>query len=427
MKFVDYSSLSPVERNSFPPRESIRMETVYEQVRPILEAVRQNGIEAATAYGRQFDKLETESVLVSEEEYLAAENELPESTKQAMQTAYENIRLFHQSQKPDAIAVETMPGILCEQQFRAIEQVGLYIPGGSAPLPSTVLMLGIPAKIAGCSRIVACTPCKGKVHPAVLYAAKLAGVTEFLKIGGAQAIALLAYGAPGFMPVDKIFGPGNQFVMAAKQLVSIDPAGCAIDMPAGPSEVLVIAEKDADAAFVAADLLAQAEHGIDSQAVLVSDSSAFITAVQTQVDLQMKSLPRREIAQASMAGSYCVLVPDLAAAFAVSNAYAPEHLILHLKNPERYKSEIVNAGSVFLGQYSPESVGDYASGTNHSLPTSGYAKSMGGITVSSFMKSITFQQLSYEGLKAIAATVEQLADTEGLFAHKNAVTIRMKP
>lgn len=426
MKFVNYESLNSPQKRNFPPREAIQLSEAIEKVRPILDAIKAEGRTAVLRYAHQFDGLQNGDMYVSPAEFAEAEEVLDDNTKEALRTAYKNIHAFHRRQMPQSISVTTMQGVTCEKEYRAIESVGLYIPGGTAPLPSTMLMLGIPAKIAGCKRIIACTPAKELVHPAVLFAARLAGVTELLKIGGAQAIAFMAYGDYTFQKVSKIFGPGNQYVMAAKQLVSIDPAGCTIDMPAGPSEVMVIADRYANPVYIAADLLAQAEHGTDSQAVLVSDNMQLITAVNNQIAMQLEKLPRKAFAQESIKNSYSIFVQLLEQAFDISNEYAPEHLILHVENPERYKSKIVNAGSVFLGQYSPESVGDYASGTNHSLPTSGYAKSMGGVAVESFMKSLTFQQLTYEGLKGIAPTVSTLADAEGLFGHKNAVTLRMK-
>ena len=323
--------------------------------------------------------------------------------------------------------IETVNGVKCSREFKAVENVGLYIPGGSAMLPSTMLMLGIPAKIAGCKRVVAVSPVKGKeVNHPLLYAAKLCGINEFYKIGGAQAISLLAYGDISIPKVYKIFGPGNQFVTAAKMLVSIDPDGCSIDMIAGPSEVLIIADENADSSFVAADLLSQAEHGIDSQVVLISNSENKINEIYAELNIQLKALPRKDLAERSIGASFSLLVKDLDEAIKFSNNYAPEHLILNVKNSDKIKAQIQNAGSVFIGNYSPESAGDYASGTNHSLPTSGFAKSFGGITVESFMKSITFQELSKEGLANISNTIETLAETEGLFAHKNAVSIRFK-
>ena len=319
-----------------------------------------------------------------------------------------------------------MPGIKCAREFRAIENVGLYIPGGTAILPSTLLMLAIPAKIAGCQRIVVCSPTKDKVSPEVLYVAKYLGITEFYKVGGAQAIGLMAYGTKDISKVNKIFGPGNQFVTAAKALVSIDPSGCSIDMIAGPSEVLVIADETANPKFIAADLLSQAEHGIDSQVILCTTNELLANKVNEELNLQIKQLERGKIAAEALKNSYMIIFSSIEEAISFSNNYAPEHLILTFKNVKSYLGKITNTGSVFVGEYSPESVGDYASGTNHSLPTYGYAKSIGGVSVDQFMKGITFQELSKKGLTNISKTVIELAETEKLQAHSNAVKIRLK-
>jgi len=320
-----------------------------------------------------------------------------------------------------------MNGVICSREFRAIENVGLYIPGGNAVLPSTMLMLGIPAMLAGCKRVVVCSPAKnGLVNNALLFAAKICGIKEFYKIGGAQAIGLMAYGDEQIPKVDKIFGPGNQFVTAAKLLVSIDSDACAIDMPAGPSEVLVIADENSNSKFIAADLLSQAEHGIDSQVILLTTSDKLANDVLKEIEIQISQLPRNIFVGKSLEHSFILIVNKIDEAIDFSNQYAPEHLILNLQNAEDYKDKIINAGSVFLGEYSPESVGDYASGTNHSLPTYGFAKSFGGVTVESFMKSMTFQKLTKEGLINISSTVETLAEIENLTAHKNAVSIRIK-
>lgn len=427
MKTYYYEQLAPAEKLELTKRPEIKLEKTFETVRPVLADIKANGLKAAIEYAKKFDGFEGDVLTVSNAEFEDAERTLDNKIKDALETAAKNIEAFHKLQIPQSITTETMPGIVCSREFRPIENVGLYIPGGSAVLPSTMLMLGIPAKLAGCKRVIACSPAKqGKINAPLLYAAKLCGVTEFYKIGGAQAVALMAYGAEGIEKVNKIFGPGNQYVTAAKMLVSTDFSGCAIDMPAGPSEVLVIADENADPAFIASDLLSQAEHGSDSQAVLVTTSPRLADDTLKQVSLQLERLPRMEYAQKSLQGSFVLITKNINEALEFSNSYAPEHLIMHVDNADEYKREIINAGSVFLGKYSPESVGDYASGTNHSLPTYGYAKNYSGVNTGSFMKSVTFQKLTKEGLEKIAPAVQTLADTEGLCAHKNAVTIRLK-
>jgi len=427
MKIFELNKLNKNEIQALVKRPAIDFTKAFGIVKPMLEEIKRNGLSSALSYAKQFDNFSGENILVSEDEFYSAEKNLSNEIKTAILTAAKNIRAFHEKQIPNTYEIETMPGVKCSREFRAIDNVGLYIPGGSAILPSTMLMLGIPASIAGCKRVVACSPTKdGKINDVLLFAAKICGVNEFYKLGGAQAVALMAYGCEEIKKVDKIFGPGNQFVTAAKLLVSIDVEGCAIDMPAGPSEVLVIADTTANAAFVASDLLSQAEHGADSQVVLLAFSKTFAASVLTEVKKQLAELPRKEIAAQSLKNSFVLICDSLDEAISFSNNYAPEHLILHLENAERYKDKIINAGSVFLGEYSTESVGDYASGTNHSLPTYGYAKSFGGVSVESFMKSITFQQLTKEGLQCIAPTVTTLAETEMLSAHKKAVTIRLK-
>ncbi|MEM7371204.1 MAG: histidinol dehydrogenase [Bacteroidota bacterium] len=395
------------------------------RVMPILDAVRQEGDEALKALTSRFDKVQLDQIRVSQAEIQQAESLLDPSLKQAIQQARQNILTFHQSQQASDDKIETMPGVLCWRKNIAIEKVGLYIPGGTAPLFSTVLMLAVPANIAGCEEIVLCTPpdSSGKVHPAILYTASLCGVTTMCKVGGAQAVAAMAYGTSSVPRVYKIFGPGNQYVTMAKQLVAKE--GVAIDLPAGPSELAVVADDTAKPAFVAADLLSQAEHGIDSQVLLVSSSRQLIEQVQEELRLQLPQLPRADIAEKALANSQAILVEDEATAIELINAYAPEHLILAIERDEEVAARITNAGSVFLGNYTPESVGDYASGTNHTLPTNGYARSYSGVSLDSFVKKITFQKLTAEGLQRLGPTVEIMAEAEELIAHKRAVSLRL--
>jgi len=426
MKLFDVNTIDARQYSELTKRPAINFESTLTIVKPIVEDVKAGGIQSVLRYAQKFDKFVGTNLFVTKEEFAAAEMLLEERVKTALRTAYENISKFHVLEIPKTISVDTMEGISCSREFRPIDNVGLYIPGGSAVLPSTVLMLGIPAQLAGCRRVVLSTPVKGNnIHPAVLYAAQLCGITEIIKAGGVQAIALMAYGDKDFKKVDKIFGPGNQYVTAAKLFVSIDAAGCAIDMPAGPSEVLVIADNTANPKFIAADLLSQAEHGKDSQVILVTTSPVLASAVENELIGQLSLLPRKEIAEQALSNSFTLLTNTLDEAIEFSNAYAPEHLILHIQEPTGYTNDIINAGSVFLGAYSPESVGDYASGTNHSLPTYGYARSFGGVSVESFMKTVTFQSLTKAGLQNIASTVETLAEIEELAAHKNAVSIRL--
>lgn len=427
MKTYIYESLSTSKITALTKRPSIQIEKTIKQVKPILENIKLNKLKDVLKYAAKFDRFQGREICVSKKEFDEAEKILHKEVKKALQTAATNIKLFHEKQAPNSYKVETMPGVVCSREFRAIENVGLYVPGGTAVLPSTMLMLGLPAAIAGCNRIIACSPAKnGMINPALLYAAKIVGVEEFYKIGGAHSIAMMAYGCNKINKVDKIFGPGNQYVTAAKILVSIDPDGCAIDMPAGPSEVLIIADENANASYIAADMLSQAEHGKDSQTIFISNSLALTKNVKKELKQQLNVLTRREIAEESLNNSFTLIVNELNQAFDFSNKYAPEHLILHLKNADEYKEIVINAGSVFIGSNSPESVGDYASGTNHSLPTYGYAKSFGGVSVEMFMKGITFQKLTKEGLKNISETVITLAETESLQAHANAVKIRLR-
>ncbi|WP_298711998.1 histidinol dehydrogenase [Chitinophaga sp.] len=395
-------------------------------VSAVLADVKKYGDEALRRYTLQFDKVPLTSIPVPAEAFEIADKLLGEDLKNAIRTAAANIEAFHRAQVEDVTVIETMPGVQCWRKPVGIEKVGLYIPGGTAPLFSTILMLAIPARLAGCSEIVLCTPPgkDGNIHPAVLWAAKFTGISQVFSIGGVQAIGAMAYGTETVPKVYKIFGPGNQYVTCAKQLVNA--AGTAIDMPAGPSEVAVFADDACVPAFVAADLLSQAEHGADSQVLLVTTSEAVITAVEAEVLAQLEKLPRREFAAKALENSKLVLVSDRDEAMDMLNDYAPEHLIMACENDEALATRVVNAGSVFLGNYSPESAGDYASGTNHTLPTNGYATAYSGVSVDSFVKKITFQRLSREGLQTIAPAIEAMAEAEGLDAHKQAVSIRVR-
>jgi histidinol dehydrogenase len=391
----------------------------------ILKEVKENGDSAVKRFSTMFDKVSIDKLQVTHEEIERATNEISDELKEAIQQAKNNIEKFHKAQTREEEVIETMPGIACWRKSVAIEKVGLYIPGGSAPLFSTILMLGIPAAIAGCKEIVLCSPPgrEGKIHPAILYTAALVGVTQIYKAGGAQAIGAMAYGTASISKVYKIFGPGNQYVTCAKQLVQKD--GVSIDMPAGPSEVAIIADDTANAAYVAADMLSQAEHGNDSQSILVTTSSKLAAETKIEIEQQLKVLPRKDIAIIALQSSKIFVVSTIKEAIELINEYAPEHLIVSCEDDEKIAEKIVNAGSVFLGNYSPESVGDYASGTNHTLPTNGYAKAYSGVSTDSFVKKITYQKLSKEGLHAIGKTVEVMAAAEGLHAHKNAVTLRL--
>lgn len=395
-------------------------------VASVLADVKSRGDEAVKEYEEKFDKAVLSSLAVTEQEIDEAETLISNKLKEAIVLAHHNIKEFHTSQRFTGQKVKTQEGVTCWQKSVAIEKVGLYIPGGTAPLFSTVLMLATPAKIAGCKEIVLCTPpnSEGKVHPAILYAARVAGVHQVFKAGGVQAIGAMAYGTESVPKVYKIFGPGNQYVMAAKQQVSLEEV--AIDMPAGPSEVCVIADETANAEFVAADLLSQAEHGTDSQVLLITTSESKLHEIQQEVDRQLKALPRKDMAAKSLENSCYVLVKDAAEAIALSNAYAPEHLILQVKDYEQMAEQVVNAGSVFLGPYACESAGDYASGTNHTLPTHGYATAYSGVNLDSYCRKITFQHLTEEGVRHIGRAVELMAEAEQLDAHKNAMTVRIK-
>ena len=399
--------------------------TLFENVNTILQNVKANGDKAVMEYAEKFDRVKLESLAVTPEEMKEAEAQVPIELKVAILLAQRNIYTFHKKQKFEGKKVETMEGVTCWQKAVGIEKVGLYVPGGTAPLFSTVLMLAVPAKIAGCKEIVLCTPPnkEGKVNPAILYAAQVAGVSKIFKAGGVQAIGAMAYGTESVPKVYKIFGPGNQYVMAAKQMVAMHDV--AIDMPAGPSEVEVIADETANPKFVAADLLSQAEHGMDSQVVLVTTSEKLLEEVEYEVQHQLSRLPRWQIAEQSLANSKLILVKDMEEAISLTNEYAPEHLIIETKDYMELAEKVVNAGSVFLGSFTPESAGDYASGTNHTLPTNGYAKAYSGVSLDSFIRKITFQEISREGIQNIGPAIEVMASHEQLDAHKNAVSVRL--
>ncbi len=408
--------------------ERPKMETskLSELVRSVFQRIEVQGDAAVRGYTKTFDNVDVEQTQVSNAEIEAAIQLVSPELKTAIELAKSNIEKFHAAQKVTTQIVETTTGVECWRESRGIENVGIYIPGGSAPLFSTVLMLGIPARLAGCKRIVLCSPpnTEGKIDPTILYAAQLVGVTEIYRIGGIQAIAVLTMGTESIEKVDKIFGPGNQYVTAAKEYAST--RGVAIDMPAGPSEVLVIADDSCIPSFVAADLLSQAEHGADSQVMLLSTNRAVIDAVEKELIAQLTLLPRTEIAQKALENSRFVCLETLTDCFQLSNRYAPEHLILAIENPKKWLSNITNAGSVFIGNYSCESAGDYASGTNHTLPTNGYARNYSGVSLDSFVKKITFQELSALGIQTIGPAIELMAEAEGLIAHKNAVSLRLK-
>ena len=401
-------------------RPALNTESLFDTVRSIIDKVRAEGDKAVLEYEATFDKVTLSSLAVTPEEIRVAETLVSDKLKAAISLAKQNIETFHSAQRFVGKKVETMNGVTCWQK------VGLYIPGGTAPLFSTVLMLAVPAKIAGCKEIILCTPPdkEGNIHPAILFAAQLAGVSKIFKAGGVQAIAAMAYGTESVPKVYKIFGPGNQYVTAAKQLVSLSDV--AIDMPAGPSEVEVLADASANPAFVAADLLSQAEHGVDSQAMLITTSEKLQTEVMAEVERQLAELPRREIASRSLENSKLILVRNIDEALELTNAYAPEHLIVETENYMEVAERVTNAGSVFLGALTPESAGDYASGTNHTLPTNGYAKAYSGVSLDSFIRKITFQEILPEGIKTIGPAIEEMAANEHLDAHKNAVTIRLK-
>ncbi len=417
------------DKNLWPQilqRPLLDVSGLYETVQSVLNEIKQSGDRTLRKFTQKFDGVDLEEFLVSEEELAVAENQVSSDLKKAIELASANIEKFHAAQKTEIRGVKTMPGVTCWQKPVAIEKVGLYIPGGTAPLFSTVLMLAIPARIAGCKEIILCTPPgkDGNIHPAILFAAKYSGVKKVFKMGGVQAIGAMAYGTESVPKVYKIFGPGNQYVTAAKQLVSMNEV--AIDMPAGPSEVMVVADETSNPAFVASDLLSQAEHGADSQVVLVANSRELVEKVKTEISLQLEKLPRKEFAKKSLENSVLIVMENEQETVELINEYAPEHLILATENHNQLAEKVMNAGSVFLGNYTPESAGDYASGTNHTLPTNGWARSYSGVNLDSFLKKITFQEITENGLKSIGSAIEIMAAAEELEAHKNAVTLRLK-
>jgi histidinol dehydrogenase len=426
LKVYNYADLSTEELKALVQRNVDPANEIRTVVETIIGNVQQHGDRALLDYAHQFDKVVLDKLYLDKEELAEIATALLPEQKEALEVAYQNIYKFHQTQLKAENKVETMPGVTCWRELRPIEKVGLYIPGGTAVLPSTFLMLGIPAHIAGCHEIVVCSPPgkNGKVNAFIAYVAQLLKVDRIYLAGGAQAIAAMAYGTESITKVDKIFGPGNQFVTKAKTIIQSTTV-TAIDMPAGPSEVLVIADDTATPAYIAADLLAQAEHGIDSQSILVATSAEIAAKAMAELERQLAILPRAEIASQAIANSYAIIVSSLEEAMQFSNQYAPEHLILATDNWQQITGKIINAGSVFLGNQTPESVGDYASGTNHTLPTSAYAKAYSGVSVDSFVKKITFQHLTHEGLQNIGPHVEILADLEGLHAHRNAVSVRI--
>lgn len=427
---INWPSLNPAEQELALQRPQLAdSASLREQVRDIISTVRQQGDAALNAYSQQFDGLTDNPLRLSSEQQTALLASLKAERKAAIELAYDNIRKFHAAQLPREIEVETSAGVFCQLKSKPLSAVGLYIPGGSAPLPSTALMLGVPAQLAGCERIVLVTPPgkpeAGDIAPEIVYAAQLCGISEIYTIGGAQAIAALAYGTQSIAKTDKIFGPGNRYVTEAKQQVSQDARGAQIDMPAGPSEVLVLADSSANAAFVAADLLSQAEHGPDSQVLLVSDSAELISEVQTEVAAQLALLPRKDIAEAALSHSRYILTEDLAQAVTVTNRYAPEHLIVQTACDDELVEQFSSAASIFVGPWTPESAGDYASGTNHVLPTYGYSKTVSSLSLTDFYRRYTVQKLTANGMRNVGPAIEILATAEGLQAHANAVTLRL--
>lgn len=423
MKIIKYPSRE--EWGELIKRPSLDVSTLFDTVRSVLNEVREEGDVAVKHFGMKFDKVTIDTLEVSQEEFKAAESLVSEELKQAILVAMANIETFHAAQRFTGEKVETTPGVTCWQKAVAIEKVGLYVPGGTAPLFSTVLMLAVPARIAGCKEIILCTPPdkEGKINPAILFAAGKAGVSKVFKIGGIQAIAAMAYGTESVSKVYKIFGPGNQYVTAAKQLVSLKDV--AIDMPAGPSEVEVIADASADPDFIATDFLSQAEHGADSQSILVTDSEDIVVPVMDAIEKQLFELPRQEITAKALQNSRIIVLKDKQEVIDFTNQYAPEHLIIQTTDYASIAEHIENSGSVFLGAYTPESAGDYASGTNHTLPTNGYARAYSGVNLDSFIRKITFQEITKEGIRQLGPTIEIMAQNEQLDAHKNAVTVRL--
>ena len=424
MELIKY--VKPEDWATLTQRPAIDKEDLSQSVQNILNNIRDNGDEAIKTYAKQFDNVDLNTFLVTDAEIQNAQKLVSKKLMKAINIAKQNIEKFHKSQFIEEQVIETSEGVECWRKSVAIEKVGLYIPGGSAPLFSTVLMLGIPAKLANCKEVVLCTPSndQGEINPAILYTAKLIGITKIYKVGGAQAIAAMAYGTETIPQVYKIFGPGNQYVTKAKELVQQN--GVAIDMPAGPSEVLVIADETGNPEYIAADLLSQAEHGADSQVILLSDNETILKQSLIELKKQIVLLPRTEIAKKALMNSKAVLLQNMEECIDLSNFYAPEHLIIASDYAANYIEKIINAGSVFLGNYSCESAGDYASGTNHTLPMNGYARSYSGVSLDSFQKKITFQKITKEGIQAIGPSIEIMAESEQLFAHKNAVTLRLK-
>ncbi|CAH0526474.1 histidinol dehydrogenase [Vibrio hippocampi] len=425
MRTVVWQSLSQSQQESILERPAIAAgANISATVAAVIDQVKTGGDQALLDLTEKFDRVRPESLRVSDAEIEQASARLSDKMKQALEQAYANIAKFHKAQRPQPLQVETQPGVMCEQVTRPINKVGLYIPGGSAPLPSTVLMLGVPAQIAGCRKVVLCSP--PPIADEILYVAKLCNIDEVYNVGGGQAVAAMAYGTETVSKVDKIFGPGNAYVTEAKRQVSNDFRGAAIDMPAGPSEVLVIANDSADPDFIAADLLSQAEHGPDSQVVLVTPSAVIADQVMDAVNRQLKQLSRADIAEQALGSSLIIIAESLTQCISISNFYGPEHLIVQTKNPRELLPLLDNAGSIFLGDWSPESAGDYASGTNHVLPTYGYTRTYSSLGLADFSKRMTVQELSAEGLKNLAPTVVTMAEAEGLDAHKRAVTIRVE-
>lgn len=428
MKIYYWENLSEIEKKKILDRPGLAAnETTKNITTKIIQQVRLYGDDELISLTEKYDGAKLKELLVSSDEFAAAEKQITVAARQAIEFAKTQIESYHQLQLPSMQTIKIIEGVSCERQPRSIDRVGLYIPGGSAPLVSTVLMLAIPAKIANCPLRILCTPPnqQGKIDPHLLFAAKLCGIQYLYKIGGAQAIAAMAYGTESVPKVDKIFGPGNAWVTQAKMLVAQDPTGATIDMPAGPSELMVIADDNANQEYVAADLLSQAEHGIDSQVMLITFSEQFAVKVKNSIQLQLEALPRKEIARQSLMQSRIIIANTIEQAIVISNSYAPEHLILQITMPEKYVPYVKNAGTVFLGQWAPETIGDYVSGSNHVLPTYGYARSVSGLSVTDFMKFINFQMITKNGLKKIGDFAEQLAEIEGLQAHKRAVSLRL--